>query len=137
MNASINKLDECPQLIIARIDGSLFFGAIEHIKNELEDLKKGKKDRILIVCSGINFVDVAGAEFLAQEAEAWKESGGHFYLCSLKKNVRDFMSNGYTERIGLDDIFIHKEQAISKIYERLDKEICNNCSVRIFLECPK
>jgi len=137
INAEVNKLSECPQLIVARIDGSLFFGAIEHIKNELYELRQTGRNNILIVCSGINFVDVAGAEFLTHEAEAWRGDGGAFYLCSLKKNVRDFLAKGYMQRIGEENIFTHKEAAISKIYEMLDKDICSTCQVRIFIECKE
>jgi SulP family sulfate permease len=136
MNAKVNALDECPQLLIVRIDGSLFFGAIEHIKNKLLALRDSRK-KILIVCSGINFVDVAGAEFLAQEAESNRIEGGVLYLCSMKKKVRDFLARGYTERIGLENIFTNKEAAISAIYENLDRPTCEACPVKIFMECPK
>jgi len=137
MNAKVNNLDECPQLLIVRIDGSLFFGAIEHIKNKLIALRSNSRKRILIVCSGINFVDVAGAEFLAREAESWRSEGGEFYLCSLKKKVRDFLAKGYSERIGMENIYTNKEGAISSIYEKLDRPTCEACPVKIFLECPQ
>lgn len=135
MNAEVNKLEECPQLIVVRIDGSLFFGAIEHIKNKLNELRDEERSKILVVCSGVNFVDAAGADFLVREAESWRATGGEFYLCSLKRNVREFLNKGYSEQIGYENIFLHKEEAISKLYETLNRKICDDCEVRIFLEC--
>ncbi|MEE8365755.1 MAG: sodium-independent anion transporter, partial [Gammaproteobacteria bacterium] len=42
---------------------------------------------------------------------------------------------GYYEEIGEENIFDSKPEAISEIFERLDKDICANCTRRIFLEC--
>jgi SulP family sulfate permease len=30
---------QCPQLAMLRVDGSLFFGAVEHVHDELQDLR--------------------------------------------------------------------------------------------------
>ena len=59
MNVDLYQIQECPQLHIIRIDGSLFFGAVESIKNTLYELSETKK-YILIIGSGINFIDVSG-----------------------------------------------------------------------------
>src|SRR3989344_4866558 len=64
------KLPECPQLKIVRIDGSLFFGAIDHVQETLHRFQvetPGQK-HMLIIGNGINFIDIAGAELIAQEA---------------------------------------------------------------------
>ena len=65
------SLPECPQLKIARIDGSLFFGAVSHVAESLRrfEAREPGQRHLAVVASGINFVDVAGAEFLAQEAQ--------------------------------------------------------------------
>ena len=42
---------------------------------------------------------------------------------------------GYNEEIGEENIFDSKSEAITEIFERLDKDICATCTKRIFLEC--
>jgi SulP family sulfate permease len=63
-------LRECPQLIMLRVDGSLFFGAVEHVRDAIDAARSHSPNRrhMLLVGSGINFIDVAGAELLVQEA---------------------------------------------------------------------
>jgi SulP family sulfate permease len=37
LNVALHPLEQCPQLKVIRIDGSIFFGAIEHISRELNE----------------------------------------------------------------------------------------------------
>ncbi|MCB0838594.1 MAG: SulP family inorganic anion transporter [Bacteroidetes bacterium] len=132
------KSPECPQLKVVRIDGSLFFGAINHIGAFLQKIsaKNPEQNHILIVADGINFIDMEGAEFLVQEAERWRENGGHFYLCGIKKRSRDLLQKGgYWEKIGDENIFGSKQEAIAMIFPRLNSSICAQCTKRIFWEC--
>ena len=132
------KSPECPQLKVVRIDGSLFFGAINHIGAFLQKIsaKNPEQNHILIVADGINFIDMEGAEFLVQEAESWRENGGHFYLCGIKKRSRDLLhKGGYWEKIGDENIFGSKQEAIAMIFPRLNSSICAQCTKRIFWEC--
>jgi SulP family sulfate permease len=137
-NIDLYELDACPQFSILRIDGSIFFGAVEHISKKIhKPLEKGIKE-VLIVGQGVNFIDIAGADMLINQARQYKEAGGNLYLSGLKKNVRDIFEKGnYYERFDDDNIFLNKELAIEEIYTRLDKKICENCEVRIFKECQQ
>lgn len=134
MNADLHHLVQCPQLHIIRIDGSLFFGAVDHIKKYLYELSKSKK-HILIVATGINFIDMSGAELLVTEAARLKSIGGGLYLSNLKKTARDFLYPEYRKKIGDSNIFSSKEEAISRIYSNLDSSVCHSCKYRIFKEC--
>lgn len=135
-NAQDNQLTECPQLAILRVDGSLFFGAVEHVNISIDDLTDQGVKNILIIGNGINFIDLAGAELLANQAKKIKAKGGGFYLCGLKKKVREVLkSGGYDSMVGKDNIFVNKESAISEIYKRLDRPTCDTCEARIFKEC--
>ena len=128
----------CPQLVMLRVDGSLFFGAVEHVRDELNDVRKRAPDRrhVLLIGSGINFIDVAGAELLVQEAKLIRESGGCLYLCNLKPTVRKLLERGgFLDLIGRDCVFATKDEAIHAIYARLDSARCRTCETRIFDEC--
>ena len=131
-------LAECPQLALVRIDGSLFFGAVDHVRDELAELRAAAPARkhMLLIGSGINFIDVAGAELLAQEADAQRDSGGGLWLCNFKPTVIDVLERlGFLDRIGRDSIFSTKDAAIRAIYPRLAPAICRSCEARIFVEC--
>jgi SulP family sulfate permease len=129
---------ECPQLALVRVDGSLFFGAVEHVHEVLLQVRAATPGRahLLLIGSGINFVDVAGAELLLREAQAHQDRGGALYLCSLKPAVMTMLERGgYLDRLGRDKVFATKNAAIEAIYSRLDSAICRACPARIFFEC--
>jgi sulfate permease, SulP family len=137
-SGSPGRLTECPQLALLRVDGSLFFGAVDHVKDELEEMRTSASARryVLLIGSGINFIDVAGAELLAQEADTQRAAGGALYLCNLKPTVVDVLERaGLVDRIGRDRIFATKDEAIRGIYPRLDSSICQASTARIFIEC--
>jgi len=134
-NAQRYKITECPQLKILRIDGSIFFGAVDHVAGRLA-VEKKKYNHILIICSGVNLLDTAGAELLVNEALDMKKRGGQLYISSAKLNVRNILKKGgYWENFGDENIFTTKEEAITAIYQRLDAQKCKDCTVRIFSEC--
>jgi SulP family sulfate permease len=137
-NIELYHLDPCPQFTILRIDGSIFFGAVEHISKKVsKPLNSGIK-HVLIVAQGVNFVDIPGADMLLNQSLKYRKAGGGLYISGMKKNVRDIFAKGnYNERFGSENIFVNKEEAVSDIYLRLDKEICKECKVRIFMECEK
>ncbi len=133
---------ECPQLKIIRIDGSLFFGAVNHI-----------------------------AEATGQDHQAEPRAGPYpdrrqrhqFYRCGRMRNARrrgpsppperkkalslldegrgpgtSCGRGGYLDRIGEENIFLSKVQAMKRIVlHRLDPERCRHCHVRIFTECSQ
>jgi len=131
-------LPDCPQLKMLRVNGSLFFGAVDHVQRSLEqvDELEPRQKHVLIVASGINFVDLAGAETLSREAERRRGLGGGLYFYRMKDAVRELLARGgYLKKIGEENVFPVKTRAIASIYPRLDPEICRRCTVRIFREC--
>lgn len=129
---------ECPQLKIARIDGSLFFGAVNHVQQALQEIDEinPQHTHLLVMADGINFIDVAGAEMLVQEARRRRNLGGGLYLCGVKEQVCDWLrKGGYVADIGADNVFDSKCQAIAAIYGRLNADTCARCDKRIFAEC--
>lgn len=129
---------ECPQFRMVRINGSIFFGAVDHIQRALQQIDEFNPQRksVLIVGSGINFVDVAGAEMLAQEAKRRRKMGGGLYFYRLKDSIWKFLKQGhYIKDIGEGGFFPAKSNVVRAVYFTLDSEICRTCKVRIFPEC--
>lgn len=131
------SLPECPQLKILRIDGSLYFGAIHHTRHMVQELCRdpGQK-HLLIISSGINFIDMAGEDFLLYLAGERRRNSGALHLCDVKQGVCSHCSlDEFTQGVGQERIYKTKNQAISRIFAVLDKNICAQCTKRIFKEC--
>ncbi|MDD5330965.1 MAG: SulP family inorganic anion transporter [Sulfuricella sp.] len=129
---------ECPQFRMVRINGSIFFGAVDHVQRALQQIDEinPQQKSVLIVGSGINFVDVAGAEMLAQEAKRRKKMGGGLYFYRLKDSVYKFLKQGhYLKDIGEGGFFPAKSNVTGAVFNTLDPEICRNCPTRVFKEC--
>ena len=132
------SLPECPQMKLIRIDGALFFGAVNYVAERLRIIFKRNPDQkhLLILARPINFIDVAGAEMLARENATRKGVGGGIYLHQLKDDAKAMLRRGgFYDEIGEDHFFDHKGEAIAAIFDKLDKNVCARCSRRIFNEC--
>jgi SulP family sulfate permease len=138
VNVDRKPVPECPQLKILRLDGSIFFGAVTHISEELHRILKTFPEQchILIVGSGINFIDASGCRMLFNEALNLKLSGRDMFLCSLKTEVREVLERGMClKRLGGQHVFESEAQALARMVPRLDPERCACCSLRVFREC--
>ena len=131
-------IKECPQIKVVRIDGELYFGALEHISNTLDNFTSKGEIHLIILAEGINFIDLDGAEWLSEEAKKWKSKGGGLYLVNLKMSAQEVLQDGeFITDIGQENLFSSKTEALTNVYPKLDKEICSNCQNRIFFECQK
>ncbi len=136
--SSDTSLPECPQLKILRIDGSLFFGSVNHLQDRFDRLRAESphQKHLAIVAEGINFVDLQGGHALEAEAKRRKQMGGDFYLVKVKGGLwHSLESCGCLDATGARNIFQSKNAAIHAIYHKLDKSICAGCTKRIFSEC--
>lgn len=132
------KAPGCPQMEMVRMEGSIFFGAVDHVQQALKHIDEydPAKKHVLIFSRAVNFIDLAGAEMLAAEARRRQKMGGGLYLVGVQPGFCSMLrEGGHVERVGRNNIFAHKGEAISAIYPRLDSEICRNCTARIFTEC--
>ncbi len=130
-------LKQCPQLKIIRIDMSVYFGSINHIQNRISSIVESERiNHILIVGTGINFIDMAGAEALVSENNRLKEVNGGIYFVGLKPSVYEFAAKvNFVRNIGNDHFFDRKTVAIREIKKKLDASVCKECNALIFNEC--
>jgi len=136
---SIRKtpLVQCPQLKIIRIDMSIYFGSINHIQKQISQIVDNQRIyHILIVASGVNFIDLAGIEGLLIEHRRLKALNGNLYLVDVKSSTYEFMEKvNFVNEIGRENFFESKEEAIHIVYDRLDKSKCEKCQALVFKEC--
>ena len=129
---------ECPQLKIIRIEGSIYFGAVNHIGEYFHDIaerRPGQK-HLLLAGKSMNFVDVAGAEMLAHEAERRRKAGGGMYFFGLRETPLKMLGKAaFSDRLGAIVNFPSPKLAFSALVPSLDPAVCANCKARVFNEC--
>ena len=137
INIRMKPVKQCPQLKIIRIDMSIYFGSINHIQKRISKIVDSERIyHILIISSGINFIDLAGAEAMVSENNQLKTQNGGLYFVGLKSSVYEFAAKScFIKKIGSDHFFDSKSQAIHGIYQRLDRSVCKTCNALIFDEC--
>lgn len=129
---------DCPQLKMLRINGSIFFGAVEHIEDAFHrvDHDNPQQKHLLIATSGINVVDISGAELLSREAARRQKLGGGLYFWFMKDDVREvLLRGGYMKTIGESNILPRYTDPIALLYPGLDSGVCRDCTARIFAQC--
>ena len=131
-------LQECPQAKILRIEGSIYFGAVSHVEDYFDALRKERPEQkhLLLMSKSINTIDMSGADLIGRETRRRLADGGAVYLYSPRKPViATLQRGGYMKDIGTDRVFRSKSEAFSGVVSRLDHSICATCKARIFNEC--
>ncbi len=133
-------LPECKQVRLIRIDGSLFFGAVNTFQETLRGYEESAPqcNHLLIVMQAVNFIDVAGAEAIVAMAKRYRARGGGLYLIRPKERVLQLLERGhYIEEIGQENVFQSKTAALRTVYRHLDYNMCQACGLRVFVECAR
>jgi SulP family sulfate permease len=128
----------CPQLAMMRVEGSLFFGAVEYVTKRFRalDAADPRRKHLVVTARPIGFSDRAGCEMLGQEAQRRRALGGDFYLVGVQPDLATMLHRSQQDEvIGADHVYLRKSEAIAGIYPRLDSDICRDCPARIFQEC--
>ena len=131
-------LPECPQLKLLRMEGEVYFGATQYVADTLHHLRHmpHPQKHLLVMGKSMNFIDLAGAELWAAELHARRAMGGDLYFHRPRPEVvQMWQTTGFTRVLGPEHQFADKRTAIATIFKKLDPQICQACTVRIFREC--
>ncbi len=131
-------LPECKQLKIVRIEGSLFFGSVNHLQDTFDRFRKWypAQKHLAIIADTIGFVDLQAGYALVEEAKRREADGGKLYLINLKDGIWDSLErSGDLDKIGIRNIFQSKRAAVHAMCHKLDIQICAKCKTPIFEEC--
>jgi SulP family sulfate permease len=129
---------ECPQIKMVRLSGSIFFGAVAHLQQRLQAMQEAAphQKHLVVMASGINFVDLAGAEFLAETARRYARDGGSLSFYRMKESVAETLrKGGFMQDIGEENLYPAKFRPAEMIFPRLDKTVCASCPHRLFRPC--
>ncbi|MBK7815450.1 MAG: sulfate permease [Rhodocyclaceae bacterium] len=129
---------ECPQLRIVRINGSVYFGSASYVQAVLQQIDEDNPQQksVLIAAASLVRIDIAGAEVLAQEARRRRRLGGGLYFYRLNDASHAFLrQGGYDHEIGEGAFFPVMANVTGALYWTLDPDICRTCKTRVFKEC--
>jgi SulP family sulfate permease len=133
-------LPQCPQLRFVSVEGSLFFGSVNHLEEQFGRIRaeNPQQKHLAMMCDGINFADLQGSHALYKEAKIRQADGGNLYLVNVKEGLWNALEACECfDKDGARNIFQSKSAAVHAIYQKLDKHKCEGCTARIFKECGK
>ncbi|MEO9274752.1 SulP family inorganic anion transporter [Marinomonas sp. 5E14-1] len=136
-NVNRYGLPECPAIKMVRLDGSIFFGAAESFQESIRCLVESNVKRLILICKGMNFVDVTGQHTLAEEIERIQQSGGTIFFSSLKGNTLDDFTDDKLQSLLKSGVLKDStKNAISAMVAQVPADVCQTCANRVFQECP-
>ncbi len=130
----------CPQLAMLRVRGSIYFGAVEHVSEALHRIDEADPRRkwVLLMAQGVNFVDLAGAQLLADEARRRRAMGGGLFIVGAQPAVARMLERSqHLASVGEARLIGHKGDALRAVYPLLDSQVCRDCPYRVFEECHR
>ncbi|WP_011297466.1 SulP family inorganic anion transporter [Cupriavidus necator] len=131
---------ECPQLKLLRMEGAIYFGAVQYVTDRLHWLRtvNASQKHLLAMTKSMNFIDLAGAEMWEAELSERRAAGGDLYFHRPRTQVlQTWEQTGFTGKLGPDHVFSTKRQALHTIIGQLPPDVCAQCKVRIFEECAQ
>ena len=128
----------CPQVAMLRVRGSIYFGAVDHVGEQFHRIGENDPERkwLLLLAQGVNFVDLAGARLLADDAQRRRERGGGLIVIGAQPAVQHMLERSEAlSAIGAERMIAHKGDALRLVYPLLDSAVCARCVLRVFEEC--
>jgi SulP family sulfate permease len=117
-NVLRHEVTTYPSVLAIRVDESLYFANTKYLEDTL--LAKVAEHRaiehLLLVGSGINYVDASAVETLRELIERLHDAGVAFHLADLKGPVLDQLHRaGLIDELGDDHVFLSTHQAMAAL----------------------
>ncbi|WP_221796104.1 SulP family inorganic anion transporter [Oceanobacter mangrovi] len=140
-NAARLGLALCPAIRILRIDGPLFFGSADHVQQAIQRCcnQYPNTRQLLLSCTGVNHIDLAGSDMLQQQAERLQQQGIQLSICWLKQLVQQQTdAAALVQALGPNAVFEDIDSALQQLVLRVNQQDspCLHCQSRIFRYCP-
>ncbi|MDX2475318.1 MAG: SulP family inorganic anion transporter [Candidatus Krumholzibacteria bacterium] len=129
----------CPQLGVMEIEGSLYFGAANHIEEVLRENQEANPGQIFLLLRMhmVDICDVSGIHMLEAVVRRYRKRGGDVFLEGVRPGVLHMIGlYGFQRMLGSENI-LNTDNAISHIFHKvLHPGFCvYECKDRVFGEC--
>jgi len=112
-------VDTWPELLMVRIDESLYFASSPRIQAELQKLVSGHDPRlsdVVLVLSGANAVDASGVEMLELFHKELERLDIRLHLAEVKGPVQDHLNHSHLpEALGPERIHLSAQAAVQAV----------------------
>ncbi|MDF1513610.1 MAG: SulP family inorganic anion transporter [Anaerolineae bacterium] len=132
-------MPSCHQLGVMEILGDLYFGAVSHIEEKIqENLSSNPAQRYLLLrMYTVENCDISGIHTLESIVKLYHERGGDVFFVHVQRQIRELMeSSGFADMVGADH-FLDPDEAINFLfYKVINPAICiYECPVKVFEYC--
>lgn len=121
-----DNLEIWDELVMARIDGPIYFANVEFIKDKMDKWigeRNGKIQMIIFDMESVTSLDSTGAQAIFDWIMDWRALNIDICLTGTKGPVRDVLNRwGLIECIGMDHMFMDDQTAIEFFGQKMDKE---------------
>jgi len=129
----------CPQLSIVEVSGSLYFGAVNHVEDTLEEMRRMRPGQIFLLLrlDHVDHIDISGIHMLESVVRRYRSRGGDVFIDGARPKVLYMMTmSGFIRTLGRDHLFLGGN-VIGKLFHHvLHPGICiYECERRVFAEC--
>jgi sulfate permease, SulP family len=121
--ARADGLETFPELLIARVDGPLFFADADRFRARIDELGRedGRPTRVVIDADAVHLTDTDGADILIQTAEELHSRGATLELAQVHPPVLAIWRRaGLIEVIGDDAVFDTVLEAVERSPRRAE-----------------
>lgn len=137
-NVEHKGVTECPQLLIFRLDGPLYFGSVENVAKTYKKIcaRDPRQIHKIMYMKGVGKTDLAGADFLIQAIRDAKAEGGSFRIVALFPPLVNSLHRFHViDELGAENLHTNKNDAVSEAMNDLSRNICEGCLRDVFWEC--
>ena len=117
-NVRRHPVETWPQLLLVRVDRSLFFADIHYVDDYVAQQVAEQPDikHLVLVCSAVNTIDYSAIEALEQLAHSLRSAGITLHLSDVKGPVMDRLEHHDLYRwLAPGQVFLSTEQAVTNM----------------------
>lgn len=106
-----------PGVVVYRIDGPFFFGAVEKLEGILQSIQS--RMQVLVLHLGnVPFIDATGLRVLTELQHSCRKRGTRLILTEMRANVFGKLQRaGLTAEIGADNLFERMDDCLARLAE--------------------
>ncbi len=131
----------CCQMDIVQIEGSIFFGSVAYVQEDLERRLRHHPytTNLLIRMHHVNTLDASGIHVLEILLEEVRDRGGGLYFSGINHRVFEVIKNsGFLKEVGETHLRSTTGSAIRQaMRDTFCPIICVACEYAVFVECPE
>ena len=133
-----NGQPECPQLIVIRITGSLYFGSVENVENAVKKIRAARPQQrnVILYLKSVRKLDLAAGDMLIAMIKDIREGGGEIHIVAGTEDLYRSLDRFHvTEELGPGNLHNSKSAAVSAATRSFSRKKCRGCLLDVFREC--